>query len=159
MMTSLHWPDGFSLRPMDTDDIGRVHQLESATNPHPWTPGIISNCLETGDHCWLLEKNGELAGYGIIMVAVGEGTLLNIAVAPNFQRQGLGQKLLNFLAGEAKRHGAEIMFLEVRISNNKAIELYLKNDFAEVGTRKNYYPAGGSREDAIVMMRDLSFLT
>lgn len=159
-MTQQFFSDGFTLRPMTESDIDSVHSLESTTNPHPWTPGIIRNCLTSGNQCWLLEKDGELAGYTVTMFAVGEGHLLNIAIAPTFQRQGLGSRLMAFLADDLAQLGAEVIFLEVRVSNRQAIELYLKNDFTEVGRRKNYYPKAktqGGREDALVMVKDLSF--
>ena len=157
-MTVHDLADGFTLRPMMESDVDAIHTLETSTNPHPWTPGIIRNCLATGDRCWILEKGGALAGYTVTMIAVGEGHLQNIAIAPSFQRQGLGQKLMSFITNDLKALGAEVIFLEVRVSNRKAIELYLKNDFTEVGRRKNYYPcAKGGREDALVMVRDLSF--
>ncbi len=153
---------GFTLRPMTEADISAVHQLETTTNPHPWTPGIIRNSLHSGNHCWLLEHQGKdqakLVGYGVTMVLLDEGTILNISIAPDFQGQGLGQKLLQFLIADVRKRQANIMFLEVRVSNKRAIDLYLQNDFSEVGIRKNYYPAAnGTQEDAIVMMRDLSF--
>ncbi len=153
---------GFTLRPMTEADIAAVHQLETTTNPHPWTPGIIRNSLHSGNQCWLLEQQGNdqptLVGYGVTMVLLDEGTILNISIAPDFQGQGLGQKLLQFMIADVRKRQANIMFLEVRVSNTRAIDLYLQNDFSEVGIRKNYYPAAnGTQEDAIVMMRDLSF--
>ena len=161
-MTVHNLADGFTLRSMTESDIDAIHALEVSTNPHPWTPGIIRNCLTTGDRCWVLEQGDKLAGYTVTMFAVGEGHLQNIAIAPDFQRQGLGQKLMSFITDDLKGLGAEVIFLEVRASNHKAIELYLKNDFTEVGRRNNYYPcyypcAKGGREDALVMVRDLSF--
>ena len=155
-MTSQNWDNGFALRPMKDSDIESVHNLESSTSPHPWTKGIIRNCLNSGDRCWILERNKELAGYGVTMVAAAEGSLLNIAIALDYQGQGLGQKLLEFLVQDVKELKAEMFFLEVRVSNHKAIDLYLKNDFSEVGIRRNYYHSSNGREDAIVMMRDLT---
>ncbi len=156
-MILLSETENFTLRPMSAADIETVHQLESSTNSHPWTIGILQNSLKTGDNCWLLESQGALAGYGVTMVAAGEGTILNIAIAPGFQKQGLGHKLLEFLVTDAHKRGAEMMFLEVRVSNYRAIDLYQENDFAEVGIRRNYYPSANGGEDAIVMMRDLTF--
>ena len=157
-MITLTNAEGFTLRPMTEADIDAVYQLETSTNPNPWTKGILHNSLTAGDNCWLLEQDQHLAGYGVTMISIDEGTILNIAIAPTFQRQGLGHKLLQFLVTDAKQQGANVMFLEVRKSNVCAIDLYLQNDFSEVGIRKNYYPAAnGGCEDAIVMMRDLSF--
>ena len=75
------------------------------------------------------------------MNSLDESTILNIAIAPAFQCQGLGHKLLQFLVTDAKKQGANMMFFGGRVSNVRAIDLYQQNDFSEVGIRKNYYPA------------------
>ena len=78
--------------------------------------------------------------------------LLNITVNPAFQRQGWARVLLDALALWSRQKDAQWIWLEVRDSNARAREVYLKHGFAEVGLRKNYYPAaGGQREDALVM--------
>ncbi len=156
-MTTLEWAGGFTLRPMTESDLPDVHHLETLAHSHPWTYGILNDCLKSGYRFWLLEKYGQLAGYIVVMISVGEGHLLNLVVSPEFQRQGLGLKLLKFALDDTRQQSAEVMFLEVRASNLRAIELYEQNGFAEVGRRKGYYPADGGREDAIVMAQDLQY--
>jgi ribosomal-protein-alanine N-acetyltransferase len=63
----------------------------------------------------------------------------------------LGRKFLRHLIEVARQDGADMMFLEVRPSNDKAIGLYLSEGFNEIGLRRNYYPAANGREDAILM--------
>ena len=78
--------------------------------------------------------------------------LLNITVAPAHQRQGWALVLLDALVLWSRAQGAQWLWLEVRASNTRAQQIYLKRGFARVGLRKAYYPAGhGLREDAVVM--------
>ena len=92
--------------------------------------------------------DGTLLGYAVLYTVLDEGNLDNIAVAPEFRRQGVADTLLSTLTGFARGHLARL-FLEVRASNAPALTLYRKYGFAEVGRRKNYYD--NPREDAILM--------
>ena len=105
-------------------------------------------------YCWLAEADGELVGFIVLAWAGGDGELLNIAVAPPWQRQGVGECLLT-LALEQARPFATMLFLEVRRSNRKAIQFYEREQFFEVGQRPNYYPSARGREDALVLAREL----
>jgi ribosomal-protein-alanine N-acetyltransferase len=91
--------------------------------------------------------------YGVLMLAPGEAQILNVSVVPDSRRQGLGRTLLRRFVAEARRCGAEQVFLEVRVGNAAAIELYRSESFLPVARRTEYYPprADGSREDALVM--------
>jgi ribosomal-protein-alanine N-acetyltransferase len=86
------------------------------------------------------------------MQGVDEVHLLNITVAPEYQRQGWARVMLEALATWARGRGAEWLWLEVRVSNARALGVYEAHGFRRVGQRKGYYPAGrGEREDAVVM--------
>jgi ribosomal-protein-alanine N-acetyltransferase len=91
------------------------------------------------------------------MLAPGEAQILNLSVVPDARRQGLGRALLRRLVDVAVRSGAEQCFLEVRVSNLAALELYAKEGFGAVGRRHDYYPATAAtpREDALVLRREL----
>ena len=142
-------------RPMQMADLTEVMEIERRSYPHPWTRLIFSDCLHAGYSCWVCERQGIIQGYGIISIAAGEAHLLNLCVRPESQRQGIGEKLLVHLFSLARRHDAEIMFLEVRESNAAARRLYDKAGFNELGTRKDYYPAGAGRENALILARVL----
>ena len=93
-----------------------------------------------------------LIGYFVAMKGVDEVHLLNLTVAPAFQRQGWAPLLLEALAGWSRAQGALWLWLEVRESNQRALDLYTRHGFRRVGMRKNYYPAlGNQREHAVVM--------
>jgi ribosomal-protein-alanine N-acetyltransferase len=90
-------------------------------------------------------------GYFVAMKGVDEVHLLNITVAPACQGQGWGRVMLDALAIWARGLGAQWLWLEVRTSNARAQDVYLRYGYRRVGERKGYYPADGGREDAIVM--------
>lgn len=142
-------------RPMQSADITEIMEIERRSYPYPWTRLIFSDCLHAGYSCWVGERQGIIQGYGILSIAAGEAHLLNLCVRPESQRQGVGEKLLVHLTALARRHDAEIIFLEVRISNAAARSLYDKTGFNELGTRKDYYPAAGGREDGLILARVL----
>ena len=142
-------------RPMQSVDITGIMEIERRSYPYPWTRLIFSDCLHAGYSCWVCERQGIIQGYGILSIAAGEAHLLNLCVRPESQRQGVGEKLLVHLTALARRHDAEIIFLEVRVSNVVARSLYDKMGFNELGTRKDYYPAAGGREDGLILARVL----
>jgi [ribosomal protein S18]-alanine N-acetyltransferase len=142
----------FDYAPMVTDDLDDVLALEKSVFPHPWTRGNFYDSLTAGYHAWVLREQGELAGYFLLMAAPDEAHLLNVSVAASRQRQGLGHYLLDKIAACARGLGLESVLLEVRPSNLRALQVYRRYGFVEIGRRKAYYPAhNGQREDAIVM--------
>ena len=94
----------------------------------------------------------QLIGYFVAMKGVDEVHLLNLTVAPAYQRQGWAPMLLEALAGWSRGQGAQWLWLEVRAANARALAIYERAGFRRVGVRKGYYPAlDNQREDAIVM--------
>ncbi|MGH8622999.1 MAG: ribosomal protein S18-alanine N-acetyltransferase, partial [Burkholderiales bacterium] len=104
-----------------------------------------------GYHCWIVECGGEIAGYSLVMIGPGEAHLLNLSVAARWQRRGIGREVLEFVLRLARDSGAHRILLEVRPSNEAARALYAAAGFAEIATRRGYYPAGEGREDARVL--------
>ncbi len=144
--------DRLDYAPMGEGDLSEVLAIEQSVYPHPWTRGNFADSLVSGYSAWVLRDQGELAGYFLMMVAVDEAHLLNVSVAADRQGQGLGRYLLDKVAACARGHGAESILLEVRPTNLRALTVYQRYGFAEIGRRKAYYPAhNGQREDAIVM--------
>lgn len=138
-------------RPMQFEDLDRVMEIEPKIYSHPWSRGNFADSLHAGYSCWVYESEGEVIGYAVMMSVLDEAHLLNISIAGERQGQGLGRALLNHLIDTARRHGATMMFLEVRPSNKNAIALYESIGFNEFSIRKGYYPAHNGREDAILM--------
>jgi len=136
-------------------DLDAVVAIEETIYPHPWTRGNFSDSLAAGYHCWIAECGGEIAGYTVVAIAAGEAHLLNLSVASPWQRRGIGREMLAFVLRLARESGAAIIFLEVRPSNDAARSLYAAAGFAEIATRRGYYPADESRQDAIVLELEL----
>lgn len=142
-----------SLAPMREADLDEVLALELRVYPHPWTLGNFVDSLKSSYPSHVLrDSDGTLLGYFVVMPVVDEGHLLNVAVDDALQGQGLGRHLLAQSCACARELGMESMLLEVRPSNLRALNLYQRHGFAQIGRRKGYYPAdNGQREDAIVM--------
>ncbi|MEW5786209.1 MAG: ribosomal protein S18-alanine N-acetyltransferase [Pseudomonadota bacterium] len=154
-MSAVLKPLEFDFRPMNAADLDELVRLERAAYPYPWTLGNFRDCLDAGYSCWVAQIEGRLTGYWIMMMAVGEGHILNCCVAPAWQGRGFGRQLMEHLIDTARAHNTGFLFLEVRPSNLPALGLYRRLGFDEVGRRRNYYPADQGNEDAIVMRLDL----
>lgn len=142
------------LREMLHSDIDAVMQLERSAHSHPWRLSSFEDCLKGRQKCWLAKYQNQLVGYVVIAHAGGDAELLNLAVSPAYQRKGIGQLLINH-AVDVVKDKADMLFLEVRVSNYKAISLYSREGFFEIGNRKNYYPTCNGYEDALLMARQL----
>jgi ribosomal-protein-alanine N-acetyltransferase len=142
-------------RPMQEADLQEIMEIERRSYPYPWTRLIFSDCLRAGYCCWVCERQGVIEGYGVTSIGAGESHLLNLCVRPESHQQGIGRKLLLHLISLARRHNAEMMFLEVRPTNRAARALYESMGFNELGSRREYYPAGHGREDALILARVL----
>ncbi len=136
-------------------DLDAVMAVEIRGYEHPWTHGILSDCLRVGYCCWVCQMDQQLVGHGVMSVVAGECHILNLCIDPDWQGRGLGRKLLNRLLNIGRQHHADTAFLEVRVSNRAAIALYDSIGFNEVGRRKGYYPAEKGREDALVFAKAL----
>jgi ribosomal-protein-alanine N-acetyltransferase len=143
------------LRPMNEHDLDRICRIELASYDHPWSQGNFRDSLHAGYSAWVREADGEVIGYYLMMVAAGEAPLLNLTIAPNCRRHGLGRDLLEHCLTRAREHHADTMFLEVRVSNTAAIALYHSSGFIDLAVRQAYYPAREGREDALIMKREL----
>lgn len=142
-----------SFTPMQVQDLPDVIAIENDVYPHPWTRGNFLDSLYSGYQAWTLrEPSGALAGYFLLMLAVDEGHLLNISVRRDLQGQGAGRMQLDKVLAVARENGMTSVLLEVRPSNLRALAVYQRYGFVQIGRRKGYYPAEGNvREDAIVM--------
>ncbi|TFZ02032.1 ribosomal protein S18-alanine N-acetyltransferase [Ramlibacter humi] len=137
---------------MTLADLDSVLVIERAAYDHPWTAGNFADSLRSGYQGQVLRAGSELLGYFVAMKGVDEVHLLNLTVAPACQGQGWGRLMLDALALWSRGQGAQWLWLEVRMGNERAQKVYLRHGFRRVGERRGYYPAlNGRREDAIVM--------
>ena len=140
----------YRLVPMDRGHISQIAAMEQKLFHPPASERLLEQELydDTVSVIAAEDEEGKVLGYGEIRVILDEGCLEKIAVAEEYRRQGIAQSILDVFL----RFGREklaFLTLEVRVSNRPAMEFYLKNEFEQVGRRKNYY--SDPQEDAILM--------
>jgi [ribosomal protein S18]-alanine N-acetyltransferase len=147
------FPQEAGFEPMQIGQLADVMHAEQASYLWPWSEGNMADSIKNGHFCEVLRTpQGQLLGYMIAMPGNQEVHLLNITVAPEYLRQGWARVMLDHLHDWARSLQAQWVWLEVRVSNTRAISLYERYGFRRVGVRKAYYPLDGlTREDAIVM--------
>lgn len=142
------------IRRVKTEDLDKIAGLEEKYFSQPWSREAFENAALNDDYILLAaEHEGEIAGYVCSQISVYEADIMNIAVKEEYRRMGIATKLIEVLAQESAKRGAESIFLEVRLSNKGAIETYKRNGFTEVGTRRNFYEK--PTEDALIMRKGL----
>ena len=139
------------IRPLAERDLDPVVTIEREIYEFPWSLGNFRDSLAAGYSCWACHGADGLVGYAVMMIGAGEAHLLNLSVAAARQRRGYGRQLLEHLMGVARSYGARVLFLEVRPSNAAGRALYAAYGFEQVGIRREYYPARGGREDALLL--------
>jgi len=136
-------------------DLDQVMAIELESYPIPWSRSLFELSLKSADECWVICEGGALCGYAIISNVLDEAHLLNICISQKRARKGYGRNLLRYVIARAIAREAAMFFLEVRVSNSAAIDMYFSEGFNEVGVRPNYYPAKKGREDALLMTLEL----
>ncbi len=144
------------IRTMRHEDLAHVSDIERRSYDFPWSHGVFRDCLLAGYQCIVLERDGEVAGYGILSVAAGEAHILNLCVEPGYRSHGYGERLLDEILFRARTSSVREIFLEVRPSNENALALYKKKGFHKVANRPAYYQAQDGREDAAVLAKKLT---
>jgi ribosomal-protein-alanine N-acetyltransferase len=139
-----------SLRDMLKSDLRSVASAEKKTfTQNAWKLKDFSELLRPSSGMGIVaEVNDTLVGYLIGMQAADEAELLNIGVIPEARRQGVGRGLLKSWLERMYERGARKIYLDVRISNHSAIQLYESFGFVVAGCRPHYYPEG---EDSLVL--------
>ena len=141
------------LETMNAAHVGQIAELEKICFSDPWSERSIASELENKLAFWLVATEGEtVAGYIGSQTVMDETDMMNVAVHPDFRRQGVAEALVNGLVEQLQAMGSHCLTLEVRASNVPAISLYEKLGFTEIGRRKNYYR--NPREDALILRKE-----
>ena len=141
------------IRKMTAREVPQVAELEKLCFSQPWSEKSVAGELDNPLALWLVAMEGDrLAGYVGSQTVMDETDMMNLAVAPQFRRQGVGETLVNALTASLKELGSRCLTLEVRDSNGPARALYAKLGFAEVGRRRGYYR--DPREDALILRKE-----
>lgn len=145
----------FTIIPMQTRHIAALAELETRCFSDPWPEVAFASELENPLSLWLVaESDGAVAGYIGSQIVPDEADMMNLAVAPEFRRQGLGRALTLALFDALRQRGVVGLTLEVRTSNEPALRLYRELGFEQVGLRKKYY--FHPTEDAYILKKELS---
>ena len=139
---------------MTAEHVFQIAELEKLCFSAPWSEKSIASELTNPLSHWLVALDGEkLAGYIGSQSVMGESDMMNVAVSPEYRRQGIGEGLAKTLCDHLKAQGNTCLTLEVRVSNAPAIALYEKLGFTQVGRRPNYYQ--NPKEDALILKKTL----
>ncbi len=147
----------FSVRKMTPEDLPEVLEIEAIAFTNPWSPDLLKRELT---HDWstilLAEEDTptgrRLLGFLIFWLVHDELHILNVATHPSHRRRGVARAVLEATLERGRAHRCTLATLEVRRSNEAALDLYRSYGFRAVGIRPNYYVDEG--EDAIVMVLD-----
>jgi ribosomal-protein-alanine N-acetyltransferase len=143
------------LRKLKLRDLNAIEEIERASYPTPWSRSMFAGelakpssiCLGAVD-----SRTDELVGYLIISRYVDAWHVMNVAVRPSHRRRGIARALIERLFEVTERDARRGYTLEVRVSNEAAIQLYEALGFRARGIRRGYYT--DNREDALIMWRD-----
>lgn len=141
-------------------DVPALVRIERDSFDSPWSADEITKDVTSDDgsiYVAVALMGDERAGYADMRIIKGESQIYNIAVAPEFRKQGIGEALLDHMVRKSEELGLSIITLEVRAGNEAAMALYEKMGFRKVGTRPGYYAKGS--EDAVLMDKVLGEIT
>lgn len=143
-----------SIRNMKEEDLEIVSKIESSSIKTPWKKESFKEALNDKNTMMIVSAAGnKVKGYAVVWLSKEEASLSNIAVDKEFRRLNIGTSLLKYIKNELLKLNIKELYLEVRKSNDAAINLYKKNGFKIVGERKNFYE--NPREDALLMKLEI----
>lgn len=144
------------IRKMTEADLPSVLEIDRLSFPVPWSERTYRFELKN-NHAARLKvaevfENGKMCiiGYVGFWFIVDEAHISTLAVHPNYRGKGIGEHLLQDALDDAVMRGAQVATLEVRISNDAAVQLYKKFGFEIIGERSSYYR--DNNEDAFLMI-------
>lgn len=139
---------------LDYQDIEAISEMEKRFFGQPWSPASIATYAEKGSTIFVVAKDAEkVVGYAALMCVLNEGNLVSIAVEEEYRKIGIATEILDILYEDAIGRGVNEINLEVRRSNQSAIELYKKEEFKFIGERKDFY--SNPKEDALLYLKRL----
>lgn len=144
--------------PMAADHLDELEKLERICFSRPWSRKMLAEELENQCAAFLVAEEavtGKVVGYAGLLVVADEGYITNVAVFPEYRRQGIAAQIIQVFINFAQGNHLAFLTLEVRPSNTAAIALYQGFGFEEMGRRKNYYDL--PKEDALILTREFDY--
>ena len=139
--------------PMAEAHVAAVAELEQVCFSAPWSEASVREELTNPLSLWLVALAGDqVAGYVGSQTVLDEADMMNLAVAPRHRRQGIARQLVEALGNALRAQGVQSLTLEVRASNEAAIQLYRSLGFTQVGRRPRYYTK--PTEDALILRKE-----
>ena len=143
------------IKKMTEAHVTQIAQIEKLCFSDPWSEKSVASELNNRLSLWLVALDGDtVAGYVGSQSVLDEADMMNVAVHPDYRRQGIGRDLVLALADALKEKGIRGLMLEVRASNAPAIALYEQLGFRQVGMRPNYYR--NPKENALILRKEWS---
>jgi ribosomal-protein-alanine N-acetyltransferase len=143
------------IRKVQLSDLDEIYKIEQENFIHCWSKEFIQFNIQLPEYIrkfYVAVKENKIVGYIVCWLSDKTAHIYNISVKKDYQNQGIGSFLLEYLLEELKKIGFNTVVLEVRKSNSKAISLYKKFGFTEEKILSKFYPDG---EDAIYMIKSL----
>ena len=138
---------------MDQSHVQAIAALERICFNDPWSENAIESELNNSLSLWMVAQDcGKVVGYVGSQSVLGWADMMNLAVDPDYRKQGIGRRLVEALIVRLKENKVTCLTLEVRVSNEPAISLYKSMGFVEVGRRPGYYR--NPKEDALILRKE-----
>ena len=140
------------IKKMKEEHLSQVMRIERESFTHPWSEdSFMAELKKATSHLFVATDNNEVVGYAVLETVLDEGSLLIIAVDEKYRRKGVAKMLFQELETIAKEKELSFITLEVRVSNDGAINFYDSQGFSKIAVRKNYYSK--PTEDAVLMTK------
>lgn len=139
--------------PEDAGEIARMHaQLFSPAWSEEGVRSLLDHPASTAFLAVLGGQPRTTVGFALAQLAADEAEILSVGVLPDWQRKGIGRRLIEGVARAVQRAEAKTLFLEVAADNDAALELYRRAGFLGTGLRRGYYErAGEAPVDAVML--------
>jgi ribosomal-protein-alanine N-acetyltransferase len=138
-----------NIRRATLNDLVSISAIENSTSAYPCSNQQLQDCI---DNTYVLLGSSKTLGFAVIVTVENQAELHNIAIDPEQQGKGLGSQFLKALVAGLPTTVKQF-YLEVRVSNFRAIRLYQQLGFVKIAERKDYYRNGLGREDAVIMAK------
>ena len=142
---------------MSCADIPDIAEMELKYFSQPWSEASIGHYMDQGNTIFIVAKDntngGKVVGYCAVMCIINESDLVSIAVDEDYREMGIAREILDIAYDMARDRKVELLHLEVRRSNEAAINLYESEGFVQDGLRKGFYDK--PKEDALLYTKKL----